>query len=521
MMTGAPELAENDLSLGRILGESFTLFREDAKVPGAFTRSGFQSVDKRLKAIEGGEPLGGNDDASWIVGPREPLTKDKIDGIRRRYFETYEKQWRALLATVYPREPHDLAEAQSLLRRHQDGRPLVLLFKVLADNLELRSKLEEAASEAGSGTFGKILDKLGGKKGTVGTALASASGKAKAPEMVLRDRFAALVEFGVPSTKEAAPPAPIEAYYQEVGKLQQALSAFDESKDTKALRKEVNQSKQRVAEMAEHYGRDGWGAVLNKMLMPLFTGVEGVVVGTGDEAANRAWCDAVVLPFDELLRDRYPFRLDGKDASIGDLEKFFQPKQGTLWAHYQDVLKPDVESIGKRFRLKEKSSIQYRGALVTFLTRAEELTDLLFPGGGDKVAPPLEVRLKSASGPSGTATKVTLRIGPGKPIEYGNWAERWEHVSWPAAGARLAILGDIRGLPRDLSNDGDWAIFHLLDRAARSQTRDREDYLLAEWTITSPALIARMDFKPAGLLDALHAFEIPRTIAPGRGSCER
>lgn len=521
LLTSSPELAENDTSLGRLLGGAIVLFREDAKVDGAFTKPGYDTVKTRLASLESGEPITGPSDDEWVLGPRKPLAKEQIDGLRGRYFEGYERQWRSMLAAVYPRGPADLTEAQSLLRRHQDERPLVLLFKALAENLDLQSKLEAMAGQATQGTLDKLMNRIGGKRSAAGGALDAQRAKlAKTPDG-LKSKFAAVVAFGAPSAKEGAPPPPIDAYYQQLAKLQQAIVAYDDSKDTKALRKEVTMAKQQVAEMAMRYGRDGWEPMLSKMLMPMVTGVEELVVGAGDEAANRAWCDAVVLPFDELLKERYPFRLDGPDAPIAEVEKYFQPKSGTLWAHYEDVLKQDLDQIGKRFRLKTKPSVNYKSGALSFLSQALRVTELLFPPGADKLQPALEVRLRSATGAAGTASRVTLRLGAAKPLEYGNWTERWEKAVWPARGAKIGILGDMKGLPKELGAEGDWGLFRLLDRAMRTPGREQDEFLRAEWTLPTPNITARMDVKPADLLEALHAFDVPRSVAPGSSPCAK
>jgi type VI protein secretion system component VasK len=270
------------------------------------------------------------------------------------------------------------------------------------------------------------------------------------------------------------------------------------------------------------YGRGGWEPVLNKMLMPVITGVEDLVIGAGAEAANRAWCDAVVLPFAEILADRYPFRLDGLNASIAEVEEFFRPKSGTIWVHYEDKLKGDIEMIGRRFRLASKPAIDYRSSLLTFLAKANDLTELLFPRGSEKIAPQIKVRLKSATGDGGTATRVVLRVGTNPPLEYGNWQEKWESLSWPGSGARLDVIGSMRGLPKTIQpkeGGGDWDLFRMLDMALRQLGRDQDEYMRAEWRIPAARINARLDFRPADLVDALHNFSIPRTIAPGSSPC--
>lgn len=512
-----PALDGTDISLGRILGGAIMLFREDAKQSGAFTKAGYDVVRARISALEKGEPTVGGSEDVWVMGPRKTLTPEEVDSLKGRYFAEYEKAWRGLLAQVYPRSPADLADAQALLRRHQDERPLDTIWKSLAANLELKSKADALVEKAAGGLGDKILSKLGSKKDAAKAALAQPK-TISGPE-ALKARFDSLLPFGV-SQQEGAE-TPLSGYYKSIGILFQSLTAYSETQDMGALRKDVVQVKKDTNELIMRFGRGGWEPVLSKMLMPLISGVEELVTGAGAEAANRSWCDAVVTPFKELIADRYPFRLDGMDASLSEVENFFKPKAGTLWVYYEENLKNDIEMVGKRYRLKSKPAINYRSELVGFLAKASHLSELLFPNGSDKIAPSLQVRLQSASGEAGTSSRVTLKVGTGKPLDYGNWQPAWEPLAWPGRDAKIGVFGEVKGLPKDISEQGDWALFRLLDRALRSLGRDQDEFMRAQWALGTPKLTAKIDLKPSDLLDALHNFEVPRAIAPGGSPCAR
>ncbi len=494
LLLSDPNLDAHDLSLGRILGGAIILFREDTKQPGAFTKGGFEIIRERISALEKGEPTMGGAEDIWVMGPRKTLKPEEVEDLRGRYFGEYEKSWRGLLAQVYPRGPNDLADAQGLLRRHQDERPLETIWKTLAANLDLKSKTDELLGKAAeSGAIDKILNKLGSKKDAAAAALNNRDKKISGPQ-ALKARFDSFLAFGIAQQEGAEPP--LGAYYKQLGNLMQALLAYEESQDISGVRKELSLAKKESSELVLRFGRGGWEPVLNKMLMPLIVGIEELITGAGAEAANRAWCDAVATPFRELLADRYPFRLEGTDASIAEIENFFQPRTGTLWVHYEENLKGDVEAVSKRYRLKSKPSVQYRSELTNFLTKAAGLTALLFPNGADKLAPALQVRIKSASGDAGTAAKVTFKVGTGKPLEYGNWQERWEPLVWPGRDAKIGVFGEVKGLPKDLSKEGDWGLFRLLDASLRSLGRDQDEYMRAQWALGNPQLTGREPIFP-------------------------
>ena len=512
-----PNLDGSNISLGRILGGAIMLFREDAKQSGAFTKGGYELVRERISALEKGEPTVGGTEDIWVMGPRKTLTQEEVESLKGRYFAEYEKAWRGLLAQVYPRGPTDLADAQALLRRHQDERPLDTMWKSLAANLDLKSKADAMVEKAASGAVDKILSKFGSKKDAAKSALVPQ--KTISGPDALKARFDTFLAIGI-SPQEGAE-APLAGYYKSIGILFQSLTAYQESQDMSALRKDVAQAKKDTNDLIMRFGRGGWEPVLSKMLMPLISGVEELVTGAGAEAANRSWCDAVVTPYRELLADRYPFRLEGMDAPISEIENFFKPKTGTLWVYFEEHLKADVEVVGKRFRLKAKPSINYRGELIGFLTKASRVSDLLFPNGADKLSPALQVRLQSASGEAGTASRVTFKVGTGKPLDYGNWQPAWEPLIWPGRDAKIGVFGEVKGLPKDIAEQGDWGLFRLLDRALRSLGRDQDEFMRAQWALGTPKLTVKMDLKPSDLLDGLHTFEIPRGIAPGSSPCAR
>jgi len=370
--------------------------------------------------------------------------------------------------------------------------------------------------KAESGAIDKILNKLGNKKDAAAAALANKDKKISGPE-ALKARFDSFLAFGIAPAEGTEPP--LGNYYKQLGNLMQALLAYEETQDIAGVRKELSLAKKEANELVMRFGRGGWEPVLSKMLMPLIVGTEELITGAGAEAANRAWCDAVVTPYRELLAERYPFRLEGTDASIGEVENFLHPRNGTLWVHFDEHLKNDIEIVSKRYRLKAKPTVQYRSELTNFLTRAAALSALLFPNGADKISPAIQVRLKSASGEAGTSSKVTFKVGTGKALEYGNWTERWEPLVWPGRDAKIGVFGDVKGLPKEISKEGDWALFRLLDASLRSSGRDQEEYMRAQWALGNPQLTVKMDFKPADLLEAIHAFDVPRSIAPGASPC--
>ncbi|MGC3990627.1 MAG: hypothetical protein QM796_13290 [Chthoniobacteraceae bacterium] len=80
---------------------------------------------------------------------------------------------------------------------------------------------------------------------------------------------------------------------------------------------------------------------------------------------------------------KYPFtRSKGvRDAHVDDVQKFFQPKTGTLWQYFSESLQSEIDHPAGTtlFHVRDGSSaVKYKPGLTVFLKRAQEITDLLF-----------------------------------------------------------------------------------------------------------------------------------------------
>ena len=99
--------------------------------------------------------------------------------------------------------------------------------------------------------------------------------------------------------------------------------------------------------------------------MPPLRGAEVAVSGATGDSANRKWCDSIVVVYDQLLAGKYPF-VSGKgsrDAHVDDVQKFFQPKTGTLWQYFARVAAGRHRSPGRARRsstCKDQPSVKYK-----------------------------------------------------------------------------------------------------------------------------------------------------------------
>jgi type VI protein secretion system component VasK len=329
------------------------------------------------------------------------------------------------------------------------------------------------------------------------------------------NEFAALLAFGL--TK----PTGLETYGQILGALAGALGEQG-APDAKAFQQAVSAQRVKLAGLIANYNENQWeGQLLGRILTPPLRGAEVAVEGATSGSVNRKWCDSVVVVYDQLLSGRYPFAgaKAAREARVADIDKFFQPKTGALWQYYTEALAADLEHPPGTtlFQFKDQTSVKYRPALLGFLKRAQELTDVLYGKDPTKPSVASAIRLH----PSAPYAKIIFESG-GRKVTYFNTKERWDDLVWPARGALLRMVQksgetDELGFP-----DGEWALFRLMENGKPSVVSEGgEDFLSASWTTPLRDAVVRADFKPSGLLRAFRAIDVPRVVVAGASGCGR
>jgi type VI protein secretion system component VasK len=292
--------------------------------------------------------------------------------------------------------------------------------------------------------------------------------------------------------------------------------------DPKAFGAAMNAQKVKLGSLIASYNENAWeGQLLGKILMPPLRGAEIAVEGATGDSVNRRWCDGIVVVFDQTLGGKYPFAggRPSHEARVADVDKFFMPKTGALWQYYAEALQADIDHPAGTtlFHFKDQPSVKYKPALLTFLKHAQELTDLLYAKDPGKLGVAAAIRLH----PAAPYTKIVFESG-GRKVTYFNTKERWDDLVWPARGALLRLYqksgeGDDLGYP-----EGEWALFHLIDDGKpTSGSEGGEEYLAAGWVTPLRDATVRADFKPAGLLRAFRAIDVPHAIVAGAGGCGR
>jgi type VI protein secretion system component VasK len=411
------------------------------------------------------------------------------------------------------KEPNSVDATRSLLKTLVLEHPLDTIWRNANRYLVIKDdSLIGKVKSAGEGGLRQRLAKLGG----VGQAANDEASKRLrrddeplGPDSV-ESEFASFLAFGIKK------PSGLDSYSGMLAELQAALGESG-TPDTKAVSAVLRTQRAKLGTLISSYNENGWeAAMLERILMPPLRGSEGAVVGATGELANRKWCESIVVVYDQLLAEHYPFATGKavRDARLADVEKFFMPKTGTLWQYFNDSLANDIDHPAGTtlYRLKEGAGVAYKPALFAFLKKAEEITQLLFRDP-TKLSVPYAIRIHPTEGYS----KIQYVSG-GRTVTYINTKERWEDVMWPARGAGFTLY-DQHGHADNGNQNVDWGLFHLLDDAKIERASDTEDFLKATWPTPLGDGQLRADFKPTTLWKPFRGFDMPRVIVNGARGC--
>lgn len=510
-----------DLQMVDIVGGAVTIFRdagETAKAPsiqGAFTPEGWAVASKRMELMSDDNHV---DEFAWVLGEQRKKRKIDVGKLRTDYFRRYVDVWKNFFLALNMKEPHTIDASRTLLRTLLQDKPLDVIWRNAARNLNIKDTSLLGQVEA-AGTS-KLKAKLGALKGAEKKAGVDVSGELErelrdpnaplGPKFV-GDEFASFLAFGTKA------PSGLDNYSGMLAELQAVLGESG-APDGAQFRSTLRSLRARLATLTSSYNLNRWeGALLERILMPPLRGSEIAIVGATGDSANRKWCESIVVAYDQLLAGRYPFTqgTSVRDARVADVEKFFAPKTGTLWQYFADTLAADIDHPAGTtiFRLRDGASVSYKPRLLDFLKRAEELTQALFRDG--KLSVPYSVRIHPTSG----YQRIQYLSGT-RTLNYINTKERWEDVIWPARGAYFRLHSK-EGQVEYGQQDTDWGLFQLLDRAKLERTADSEDYLKATWPIPlGDGQVIRVDFKPLGLSKPFRGLtEVPRAITGGARGC--
>lgn len=505
----SPGLDEYALSLGSMLGVATSALRSDHTIPGAFTRKGYEAIVKARLAGDAGA------ENAWVLGrKRDAAEPDQVAArlLQSQYFERYLTEWKTFLASIRMPPPVASTEALAMLEDLTRGEPPPLgkLFRAVAFNVRLADDdHDEALSEAADGVLGKLKKKVGGAPGKwVAAAATHALQEEDSAETYLTARdveraFAGLVQFGVPPRRKGADPAkpdpvPLDVYQEQLVFLRDALrNDLDNPEDHGPLLTRLQTARVRIATLIDQQ-EIGWRPRLTALLTSPLEGASSASTAEAASGANMKWCSEVVSPFERSLAGRYPFSRNGHDAALADVAEFYRPGQGTLWAFYASSLQTDMLRRGDQFvfarRLGNVAGTIYKPQVLTFLSRANDISSALFTSGSSELGTQFSINIR----PSPGVATISFTVD-GQHYEYRNGPEEWQAMKWPGGGKKLGASLKVRnnkGVTETIEQEGEWGLFRLLE-AGKVQPNSSGRVFTVVWKIQSLDAEVAIDFRPS------------------------
>lgn len=397
------------------------------------------------------------DEEAWVLADkasgvgRQDSSRVALE-LQRRYFDDYEKYWRALLDDLQLRKLDGLREAQVASQAlAQPDSPLRRLVTAVAEQTRLSGsasagdKARQVAEEVGASKLkdavtGKVAG-LFGSQGAEAAAPAPPADPTRQLEQQLEDRFKDFRDLagdGKTGRIESAT-ALLAEVASELSVMKQKIGS---GIDIKELPPKLGMARERAGEFPQ----------------PISSVITGLVqvgerVGKTEEGKSFAREAGAASAFcRRAMPGKYPFnRLSNNDVGVQDFEAVFKAG-GELDAFFVKDIAPYVDRSGPQWRLKAgaEASSQIPPTMLRQFQNADAIRKAFLPTGASaRVTADLTV--VSAPG------EVVIDYGGARHVLVSGASVR---LVWPAApGARLTFAG-----ASVVSAEGPWALFRLIDK---------------------------------------------------------
>ncbi|MGK4003722.1 type VI secretion system membrane subunit TssM [Sorangium sp. So ce1036] len=482
------------------------------EVEGPYTAKGHAQVIESLK--EGKKKL---ERELWVLplSDEESRQGDRIqkelDRVRQDYDNAYISQWEAFFRDIQVEIPKTNRDAIREFRiLSTPDWPYRRLLQRLADETQFQRDEKPNVLTADGGIIDQVKSKLRQRTerrtGPLGGLLPSGEAEHYDP---VPDKFASMVEFGVPgpAAEGQPPPAPklnryvslLEQLAGEMSVVEDGPPDTDTSRATQLFQDAVKETQGLLLSMDET-GQRHMGPLL---MNPLRQAYKAVVRRAGG-AASGIWEVEVWPHYRDKIKDRYPFNLaSSRDASLEDAMAFFKPQDGVLWGFYETYLKGFHYKVGHDYYPRSHLAGQPQAArpftpfnpnLYNCLRRADEITDALFAGGGAEPRVVFHINMKTVSP---IVSEVVFEVDGQKRL-YRNEKEFWHTFNWPGdgpKGAKIQVRG-AGGLDEELVREGPWGIFRLFEAGTTTAQKDNDQLFTVTWQMTAPPVTVTMEVRP-------------------------
>ena len=198
------------------------------------------------------------------------------------------------------------------------------------------------------------------------------------------------------------------------------------------------------------------------------------ILRTATYGLEQQWRAQIVNDYQQNIVRLFPFEpYANEDASISDIEDFFQPKNGLLWSFVNTYLGP--------FLLRTESGWQeqkwlgigagFSPQILHALDKARQISNDLFGNGGNQPGFNYQIYPKPTHGLS----QIIISID-GQNYHYRNGPQEWREFSWPGNSGNqdsyLSVVAVDGTNPETIQTSGIWGLFHLINKGQLTVEHD-------------------------------------------------
>ncbi len=445
-----------------------------AEVSGAFTRDGWNYMEKASKNISG-KSLG----EACVVGPTQTTSigerkhdADLERAIQRMYIRDYIERWRNFVNGFSVRRysgPADAARKLEILAGHKS--PLLGLLAMTSNQTNFPPPAQTERVEKFK-PLAKIFSSLQNAPKPVEDAREHM--RDALPDASRVTRIFQPVHWVVPPASNTWVFDKNSSYIDALSQLGYSMREVAKGSDDPAIYQAASQNYDKALEAArqlargfEPVGVEGIDGTVQRLLEAPIRMTHGFIPSDPEKVGARkvngelrAFCSRI----GNTLR-KYPFRSSGEDARLEELNAWFAPQSGGIWKFAAQALSDLAVKDGAHWKQKDGAKLQLAPEMLAFLNRAQQITDAFYPGGATQ--PQFTYTLRPKPDPAFKNMLIELDVD-GQAHQWTTSLQK--QFSWPAPqGAKeIGAKGWLRTGSVSVpfaSRGGVWSIFRIMGDA--------------------------------------------------------
>ncbi|MFT6895915.1 MAG: type VI secretion system protein ImpL [Paraglaciecola sp.] len=445
-------------------------------VPGLFTLNGYEEIFLKNGEVAAEKAAG----ETWVLREArkendQPDIDKLLSQVTTLYFAEYVRTWNDYLQDLDIASFTSFADgAQKVKDLSNEMSPIKSLLAYVGQQTRLASSAGDLIDIAEDGSkvdkFRSQFASLLSKAGDVAKLDKSAD-----PAAVVDRQFSRLHEI---LQERDDVPAPIRATLSNLNELFVALStveatviagAGDQSSSSansamQGVMRRVQLEASRQPEPLRHW----LNSIVRESNM--------VFVRDSRDRYNQVWASTVAGFCRQAIGNRYPVAANSTDdINLSDFARYFGPA-GLLDEFFNTYLATFVNTRTNPWTLVDNAGakLEISAQTLAYFERANDIKQTFFAGSAQ---PKLSFQIMPLQ-LDGAASQGLIELGDQRVV-YQHGPTRLSRMVWPPTGgfdrARASIRGLSTGASVNISTDGPWSWFRLIDKGSKhnSSTRDK------------------------------------------------